>query len=325
MPVRILLPLDGSELSEQVLPTVKSFATAVGECSIDVLYVLDPTGVTDMGPGGGVLATYLDQTQEWAEGYVGDIAKDLRNVATTTSGAVRVGPPARMILDALEQGKYDYVFMATHGRSGLQRAMLGSVTDRVIRGAQVPVVAIHPKLPAAKQDVWPGDDAPADELIALFPREDVLSVRAVDALVSRGPAAVPALMAAIRAPKAETRLHAAKALGMIRDERAIPELVAHLHDHAWEVRWEAGESLIRFGEAGTKAVLEDAIHAPADASHNLAIAHVLGGAPLHSIHAVQPVLRALRSHEHAITVPIAASKALTEINGSVATAAGRRG
>jgi hypothetical protein len=203
--------------------------------------------------------------------------------------------------------------MATHGRSGLGRSVLGSVTDWVIREAQVPVVAIHPRMGITKHETWPGDDAATSELIALFDREGALSTRAVETLITRGPEAVPELLEATTAPKPAVRRHAAKALGKIRDERTVQPLVELLRDRAWDVSWEAGESLIRFGDEGMKAVLEDVVKAPADQRYNLAVAHVLEGAPLHLIHYMQPVLHALHSPEHSVTVPIAASKALQEI------------
>ncbi len=55
---------------------------------------------------------------------------------------VRLGPPAATVISALEDEEYDLVVMGTHGRSGLPRLMLGSVAEKVVRGAHCPVLTI---------------------------------------------------------------------------------------------------------------------------------------------------------------------------------------
>jgi nucleotide-binding universal stress UspA family protein len=78
-----------------------------------------------------------------AEEYLGRVRDRLcrRGVAVDTS--VWYGPAADAILDAARVHKVDEIVMSTHGRSGLGRLFLGSVTEAVLRGTRTPVLAIH--------------------------------------------------------------------------------------------------------------------------------------------------------------------------------------
>jgi hypothetical protein len=202
--------------------------------------------------------------------------------------------------------------MATNGRSGLARAVVGSVTDRVIRESPVPVVAIHPSLPSGV--AWPGDDASAEALIQLFQRGDVLSAQAFRALTDRGPSVVPDLVEAAHSSDVETRQFAVRTLGAIKDERALPVLVQRLKDGNPEVRWEAAEAVIPLGEAGVREVLRLAIHERSDQWLYSAVLHVLRSAPVRLRHIVKPVIQAARSLERAVTMPIAAERAVEALD-----------
>ena len=313
MTTRILVPLDGSPLSEQALPAVAKFASALGSCSVELLHVVDPSTLVDVMPGTVVPPGYLKRIQESAREYLVEQAKALGTSRGDVTEVVSAGPPARVILDHIRSGAFDYVFMATHGRSGLARAVVGSVTDRVIREAAIPVVAVHPQPVMRAADPWPGDEAATRELIRLLGRGDVLAVRAMDVLTARGAAAVPELIGALSHRQADTRQFAARALGLIADPAALPALVSCLSDDIWEVRWEAEEALVRFREAGVQAVLEALLHATPDGRFRAAVLHVLERAPLDLWQTLKPVVHALRGNESELSGPIAASKALHKL------------
>ena len=310
---RILVPLDGSPLSEQTVPAVKKFAAGLGSCSIELLHVVDPATVAIPVDGGVLPPSYLKRAEEWASDYLEEQAAALAEPGVEIRKLVSIGPPARVILDHISKTAFDYVFMATHGRSGLVRAVVGSVTDRVIREAAIPVIAIHPKLSKTAEDAWPGDDAATPDLIRLLARGDVLSTRAVDVLSGRGARAVPELIAALSSPAAETRQFAARTLGLIGDPAAADALAERLSDDVWEVRWEAEEAMVRLKQAGVIAALTDLTHTVPDARHSLAALHVLEGAPLELWEVLKPVTHALRGRERELTAPIAAAKALRKI------------
>jgi len=111
---------------------------------------------------------------------------------------------------------------------------------------------------------------------------------------------------------AEVRQFAARTLGSIHDEAALPALVTHLSDDV-EVRREAAEPLVRVGNAGVQAVLEAVMHSAPDERHNLAVLHVLEGAPMELWQVLKPVVHALRGPESALAGPIAAAKALRQL------------
>jgi nucleotide-binding universal stress UspA family protein len=69
--------------------------------------------------------------------------------------AVQIGTPAETIIDYAHREPIDLIVMATHGRSGLQRWVYGSVADKVLRGADVPVLLVraHP----TREEAWAGE------------------------------------------------------------------------------------------------------------------------------------------------------------------------
>ena len=309
MTTRLLVPLDGSPLSEQVLPAVRTFTIGLAPCVIELLYVLDPAA-TPEGTGDLLTSKGIARAEHLAQAYLETQAKSLTGVGVEVHQVVTAGPPARQILEHARRGQFDYIFMATHGRSGLARAMVGSVTDRVIREAAIPVVAIHPLPVTDASHPWPGDDAPSGDLIPLLGRGDVLSTKAMEVLVRRGGQVVPQLITSLSSPIAELRQHAARTLGAVADPMAVPALVERLSDNVWEVRWEAEEALVQFRDEGVRAVLESVVHAVPDRRRNLSVLHVLERAPMHLWETLKPVIHALQSHESDMAAPLAAAKAV---------------
>jgi hypothetical protein len=178
----------------------------------------------------------------------------------------------------------------------------------------VPVVAIHPRAIPSEEGLWPGEDAPPEELIQLFQRNDLLSFQAVKALKARGSDAVPALVLALNSQAPEVRKYSARVLGGIKDPTAIPALIRLFGDDNSEVRWEAAEALAAYRERGIRAALEAAARTHGDLRYCRVVAHVLERAPARFRHIVKPVLEASRTPEFALTFPIAADRALRELS-----------
>jgi len=132
--VRILLPLDGSPASEQAVKTVAAMC-ATNPCStVEVLQVLDP-----MAAAG---ALHLLWQESSATEYLARHAQALQERGVNATSDVDFGVPAKQIVRRAVEGEFDCVCMATRGRSGFARAILGSVTDRVVRHSPVPVVVV---------------------------------------------------------------------------------------------------------------------------------------------------------------------------------------
>jgi nucleotide-binding universal stress UspA family protein len=137
---RILVPLDGSHLAAGVLPHVQELAKSIG-----AEVVLLRVAFAHIFPGADPIETQVTAVQE-AETYVVERAKALQDSGVRAEGKVRYGDPAEEILDHVSWDHIDLIAMATHGRTGLKRVVLGSVAEHVLRRATVPMllVRVHP-------------------------------------------------------------------------------------------------------------------------------------------------------------------------------------
>ncbi len=144
IPKKILVPLDGSELAEKILEPVVALGTLAG-ADYRLLRVVPPVlvgGFDSLGPrqptGGHSLA---DQLEAEAKTYLKEVGTRLQDqIETTQMGVVLGWPPAQTILDEAQLHGADLIALATQGRQGLSRLFLGSVADKVVRGATVPVL-----------------------------------------------------------------------------------------------------------------------------------------------------------------------------------------
>ena len=137
---KILIPLDGSETAEKVLP----YARALGEnlqASIELVAALD---VADMAAH--LSATrHLDTLIEGAQGRTSEYLRRIaaRFSSTNVTCTVEKGRAEDVILERAGMAPGTLIAMATHGRSGLDRWLLGSVAEKVLRGATSPLLLIR--------------------------------------------------------------------------------------------------------------------------------------------------------------------------------------
>jgi nucleotide-binding universal stress UspA family protein len=146
MAKRILVPLDKSETSEAVLPLVAGMAASMG-ATVRLLHV-EPEAREFIDSGGRVIV-YIDQDAARLEAdgmdYLADVAGRLPGAAVER--VVRFGDPVREILGEAEAFGADLIAVTTTGRSGLRRAVLGSVAEQVFSQAMVPVLLYHNNAP----------------------------------------------------------------------------------------------------------------------------------------------------------------------------------
>lgn len=141
----ILVPLDMSALAEQVLPPTAALG-ALTEAAITLLHVIVPDAAgyeTDwpiVRPEVGVLAAICAATQS----YLARIAERLGAQSLVVHTAVIGGQPAPAILEYAHEHVIDLIALATHGRSGAARILLGSIADKIVRGATTPVLLYRP-------------------------------------------------------------------------------------------------------------------------------------------------------------------------------------
>jgi nucleotide-binding universal stress UspA family protein len=78
-----------------------------------------------------------------AQDSLADTAQALNAAGVSSKVLVQFGAPAEVILDMAQANQVDLIAMTTHGRSGLQRLLLGSIADKVVRHADVPVLLVR--------------------------------------------------------------------------------------------------------------------------------------------------------------------------------------
>ena len=153
---RILLPLDGSPLSEQAIPYATALARRAGARLILVRATQANTllDVDDIDAEGGVVSR--------AEHDLEAVEARLRETGVETEAYVYYERPVLAVLDAARRHEADLIIMSTHGRSGLGRMIYGSVADDVLRHAEIPILLVPPTIDHA----WP-TDRPLTVLIPL--------------------------------------------------------------------------------------------------------------------------------------------------------------
>lgn len=141
----ILIPLDGSLLSEQILPHAIWLGRLVG-ARYTLLRVIEPVVRGFMVNGVEPVVDVEAQELAWqqASEYVERLAARLHGEDLTVVPEVRVGRPIAEILECAAEREADLIAMSTHGHGGLTRLFLGSVTDKVLRSAGVPVLVFRP-------------------------------------------------------------------------------------------------------------------------------------------------------------------------------------
>ncbi|HLH23710.1 MAG TPA: universal stress protein [Chloroflexota bacterium] len=151
---RILVPLDGSALSEAALPHAQGLAAKLG-ASLLLLRVanVSATIMAATGPDTGLVAPDLiDEVIDDQEGegrtYLEHVSERLKAAGCQVSWELVEGSPAHAIIETARKNGCDLIALATHGRSGLVRAVLGSVADAVVRDSHLPVLLIRPPVPA---------------------------------------------------------------------------------------------------------------------------------------------------------------------------------
>ncbi len=165
---RVVVPLDGSELAEQVLPYVQALvrapqttplqqgrfsqsprvflvsvlATGLGERTVALL--------TSYPPGFQLATTALDHAEVQLRGYLRSVATALRSQGIAAQIAVRRGAPADEILSHAVEVEADVIAMTTHGLSGVSRWVYGDVAGEVLQEAYTPVLLVRPTFEEGK-------------------------------------------------------------------------------------------------------------------------------------------------------------------------------
>ncbi|MEW6230720.1 MAG: universal stress protein [Chloroflexota bacterium] len=175
---KIMVPLDGSELAEAALPVVEGLATCLGSEVILVQVVPSPRGrsAAKFRPFSADLPVAVPRAREDVEMARHPIYKDqemislkakakvslaraekrLRDQGIQVKVDVLFGRPAEEIIAYAEQAGVDVILLSTHGESGLGPWNMGATAERVLRGANVPVLLVRPAQARVRRGDWPG-------------------------------------------------------------------------------------------------------------------------------------------------------------------------
>jgi len=139
----LLVALDGSETAEVALPDAASVALSSG-ARLTLLHVVPPALAEIYASAEAVPADEGNRSlHDAAHGYLDSVGRRLKAMGIEVHKAIAVGDAAdSLVAYASEQG-VDLIVMATHGRSGWKRLVLGSVAERVLRAAGQPVLLVR--------------------------------------------------------------------------------------------------------------------------------------------------------------------------------------
>jgi nucleotide-binding universal stress UspA family protein len=139
----VLIPLDGSPLAERVLePALDLVRLWEGRCTL--LRVIEASPPSIAGRPNQLRAPEEERKAE-ARAYLEKIAERLLDEGISVQTRVVVAPHAApVILEEAQTQRCDFIALATHGRGGLRRMLLGSIADKVIRGSSTPVLVYRP-------------------------------------------------------------------------------------------------------------------------------------------------------------------------------------
>ena len=153
MYTQIMVPLDGSELAECVLPHVEKF---IAGCQVSTIVFVRVIELGQMTFGGSYATTGVDrmtieanakrieeERKSSAEEYLKKVVSRIKHNGVKFQTEVIVGKVADILVDYTESNNINLILIATHGRSGVNRWVRGSIADRILRASRVPVLMVR--------------------------------------------------------------------------------------------------------------------------------------------------------------------------------------
>lgn len=134
----ILVPYDGSDGAAAALHHAGEIAHWA-DATVRVLYVADTTRDSITVIEGRTVDVLIEQGEE----IVAEATEILESLGVAHGSDVVQGPPAKTIAEYATEYEQDLIVIPTHGRSGISRFLLGSVSERVVRHSSVPVITVR--------------------------------------------------------------------------------------------------------------------------------------------------------------------------------------
>jgi nucleotide-binding universal stress UspA family protein len=138
---RILAPTDFSALSERGVAEAASLARSFG-AELVLVHVVEPAVMAGDLYGAAAMATVLEEVQQSSRQALARAVDKIKKPGQRCRGVIANGGAATTIVDTAARLRIDLIVLATHGRSGFSRLLLGSVAERVVRSAACPVLTV---------------------------------------------------------------------------------------------------------------------------------------------------------------------------------------
>lgn len=145
MYTKIMVPLDGSELAECVIPHVEAFIKGFNTSDVILVRVVEPEQNYhgEYAIGTEMLEKRESETKSLAKNYLDKVVSRLKYEGTAFHPEVIVGRVTEKLADYAMKNDIDLIIIATHGYSGITRWVRGSVADKILRSANVPVLMVR--------------------------------------------------------------------------------------------------------------------------------------------------------------------------------------
>ncbi len=151
---RVIMPLDGSKLAEHILPHVSTLAGGL-RMPVDIVRVVEPVEYIATDPDSypkwdAELEAMLTNVSTQAGEYVNHVAKALKDVVPEVNQIFDTTDPVGHIVSQANRYPDALIAMATHGRAGIRKWVMGSITEKVMRSVLNPMLIVRPKEPNAE-------------------------------------------------------------------------------------------------------------------------------------------------------------------------------
>jgi nucleotide-binding universal stress UspA family protein len=141
---KILFPIDFAAHFETMLPWVSTFADKFG-ATVYVLFVAqDLSSFSTFYVPHGNIQSFQQEALDSARKRMAVLKQEFFSKFPKLETRVELGSPAEKIVELAKKEKVDLIIMGVHGRKGMERAIFGSVADKVVQNAPCPVMTIHP-------------------------------------------------------------------------------------------------------------------------------------------------------------------------------------
>ncbi len=151
---KVLVGTDFSEPADAARRMAIELARRLG-AELEIVHVEEPLPAYAFAEGPlPNLPKLQEEVRSWAERELEEQAKEVRGAGVSVTTAVLLGTPANTIVERARNEGVDLIVAGTHGRTGLEHVLIGSVAERIVRHAPCPVLTVK-NVPSARQGAKP--------------------------------------------------------------------------------------------------------------------------------------------------------------------------